>query len=113
VTDSDAVRARRYRAHRQGDHHLCRHDLKVPVARPEAPPEGESAAVGADLDPAAELRALAGRLAAVYEADPGRTDIARELRMTLLALDGLPEPHQPDIIDELNARWATPVKFGD
>jgi hypothetical protein len=41
---------------------------------------------GDDLDPAAELRALAGRLAAVHQEDPSRADIARELRATLLAI---------------------------
>lgn len=43
-----------------------------------------------ELDPVAELRALAGRLAAAYDTDRGNTAIARELRLTLSALIGLP-----------------------
>jgi hypothetical protein len=43
------------------------------------------------LDPVAELRALAGRLAATYSTDRGNTAIARELRLTLQALMGLPD----------------------
>jgi hypothetical protein len=42
-----------------------------------------------------ELRALAVRLAAVHEADPGRADIARELRATLLSLPAADDEDDP------------------
>jgi hypothetical protein len=73
VADSGALRQRRYKAHLRGDHHLCRHLREVPVVEVQAPDPGE-------LDPVAELRALAGRLAAAYDTDRGNTAIARELR---------------------------------
>jgi hypothetical protein len=47
----------------------------LPPAAPEAP-----------FDPAAEMRRLAGRLAAEHERDPANALIARELRMTLAEL---------------------------
>ena len=40
-----------------------------------------------DFDPRAELRALAGRLAVAYADDPANAAIARELRLTLLAIE--------------------------
>jgi hypothetical protein len=55
----------------------------MPVMEVLAPDPGE-------LDPVAELRALAARLAAAYDTDRGNTAIARELRLTLTALMALP-----------------------
>jgi hypothetical protein len=56
-----------------------------------------------ELDPAAELRALAGRLAAAYAADTSNAAIARELRATLLAIpDGRDEF---DPLTEIRARY--------
>lgn len=43
---------------------------------------------GAPVDPRASLEALAARLEAAHEADPGNAMLARELRMTLQALAG-------------------------
>jgi hypothetical protein len=43
---------------------------------------------GGELDPEASLVALARRLEAAHEADPGNALIARELRMTLGRLVG-------------------------
>ncbi len=39
-------------------------------------------------DPAAALRQLAGGLQAAYTADPGNAVLAREYRLTLLAIGG-------------------------
>lgn len=61
-------------------------------------------AVAGDLDPVAEMRALAGQLAAACAADPGNAAVARELRLTLLALADVPEPPKWTILDELRSR---------
>jgi hypothetical protein len=53
-----------------------------------------------DLDPRGELIELARRLAAAHEADPGRADVARELRATLLAIEAA-DPAAADPMDEL------------
>ena len=87
MADSNALRSRRKRGHAAGDHSLCRHRPQPGVVPPPPDP-------GDDFDPAAEMRALAGRLAAAYAADTSNTALARELRVTLLALgpgDGMPE----------------------
>ena len=84
MADDAALRNRRYRAHKQGDHSLCRHDRAVPViTRLPDPPAG-------DLDPIEELRRLAGRLLAAVEADPSNAGLVRECRLTLLALAPAP-----------------------
>jgi hypothetical protein len=41
---------------------------------------------GADLDPLAELQALAGRLVAVHQADPRNMAAAKELRQVLTVI---------------------------
>lgn len=74
---------RRSRAHKAGDHSLCRSACAAALKLAAPLP----AAVPAD-DPQAELQALAGRLAAAHKADPGNANLARELRMTLQALMG-------------------------
>jgi hypothetical protein len=73
---------RRSRAHKAGDHSLCRTGcaaLKLAAPLPDVTPA---------QDPRAELQALAGLLAQAYKADPGNASLARELRMTLQALMG-------------------------
>jgi hypothetical protein len=95
MADSGAVRQRRYKAHKRGDHRYCRHLREMPVVEVVARDPGE-------LDPVAELRALAGRLAAAYDTDRGNTAIARELRLTLSALIGLPGAgDEPDPLADL------------
>jgi hypothetical protein len=86
MADSAALRMRRYRAHRQGDHHLCRHQPLPALVLPGQPAGQVEAAAG--LDPVAEMRALAARLMAAYRADPGNAALARETRLTLLAIGG-------------------------
>jgi hypothetical protein len=99
VADSDAVRARRHRRHKSGDHSMCRQDCadraprRLAQVRPIAAP-------AADLDPRAELIGLARRLAGAHEAEPHRADVARELRATLLAIEAA-EPAAADPMDEL------------
>jgi hypothetical protein len=103
MADTDSVRSRRWRQHRQGDHSLCRH------GKTAAPVASVPGAVAGDLDPVGEMRTLAGQLAAACAADPGNAAIARELRLTLLALADVPEPPRWTVLDELRAgpvRWA-------
>ena len=57
---------------------------------------------GDDFDPDAQLRALAGRLVAAHSQDPANAALARELRVTLLALP--PGPEGPDALDLIKAR---------
>jgi hypothetical protein len=81
MADSVALRSRRYRAHSQGDHHLCRHQASILIDASSRP-----VMVGADFDPGDAMAQLAGRLKAAYAADPGNAALARELRMTLQAM---------------------------
>jgi len=87
MADSNALRMRRARAHKAGDHSLCR---RCAAVRAEAEPLHGVTSLpqqpAPPLDPPAELRALASRLAAAHEADPANSLVARELRMTLQAL---------------------------
>jgi hypothetical protein len=105
VADSSAVRSRRYRQHKQGDHSLCRHDrpFLIPVA--EAQIGNAVADSGADFDPAEELRKLAGRLLAAYADDPGNAALAREARFTLQAISAPPEeaPEMAEFFASLSA----------
>jgi hypothetical protein len=95
MADSSAVRNRRYRLHKAGDHTLCRHGPVVcdPVA-PAQPAEGA-------VDPAAELEGLARRLAVAHVADPGNAALARELRITLQALAAAEPDGADDPLEEL------------
>ena len=80
MADSGALRVRRSRMHKAGDHSLC---VRCAVIRADMPvPEG----VAPVADAEAELRALAGTLAVAYRAQPDNALLARELRMTLQAL---------------------------
>lgn len=86
MADSGALRVRRARAHKAGDHSLCRRCAAVrgdaAPALSALPPAGPVA----KLDPAAELRELAAELHAAYRADTSNAVLARELRATLVAL---------------------------
>ena len=94
MADSGAERARRHRLHKAGDHSLCRHAALAPV--PDIPQ--------AEIDPRAELEAVARRLTAAHQAEPGNANVARELRITLLALG--PAVPAADPLDELRAMSA-------
>jgi hypothetical protein len=115
MADTEALRSRRARAHRRGDHHLCRHDraaTRPPPApnkeTPWAPNKETPVCLGCDapalddgdLDPRAGLLTLARQLAAAAAGDPANAALARELRETLLAI---PAPDDPpdDPLDEL------------
>ena len=99
MADSEALRARRSRAHKAGDHSLCRRctaareggdsPRMVTIAPP--PPADEP------FDPASEMRRLAVRLAAAHEADPANALLARELRMTLAELMPKGKPQDADL----------------
>jgi hypothetical protein len=83
VADSGALRVRRSRAHKAGDHSLCRGScatlsLAAPAAVADAPDEV--------TDARAEMRQLAYRMAEAHRADPGNAILGAELRKTLLEL---------------------------
>jgi hypothetical protein len=78
VADSGALRVRRARAHKAGDHSLCRRCAALKLAAPPA--------LGEVTDAAAELRQLAARMAEAHRADPGNAILGAELRKTLLEL---------------------------
>ena len=79
MADSGAVRARRARRHKRGDHSECRHDHPGAVAW--APVAGSTG-----IDAHASLEALAARLEGAHVADPANAAVARELRETLRCL---------------------------
>ena len=78
MADSGALRVRRSRAHKAGDHSLCRNCAALKLAAPVA--------VGEVTDAAAEMRQLAARMAEAHRADPGNAILGAELRKTLLEL---------------------------
>ena len=85
MADSEALRARRSRAHKAGDHSLCRrcaaaHGGGGPLVSLPAP------APGPKFDATAEMRALAERMAEAHRADPANAILGAELRKTLLEL---------------------------
>ena len=79
MADSEALRARRSRRHKAGDHSLCRGNCAaLKLAAP--------ATVGEVIDARAEPRQLAYRMAEAHRADPGNAILGAELRKTLLEL---------------------------
>jgi hypothetical protein len=78
LPDSGALRVRRSRAHKAGDHSLCRNCAALKLAAP--------ATAGEVTDAKAELRQLAYRMAEAHRADPGNAILGAELRKTLLEL---------------------------
>jgi hypothetical protein len=97
MADSQALRSRRCRKHRAGDHSECRHDDgSGPPAVPLVVRDG--------IEPRAALVALACRLEAAHVADPANERLARELRATLLVLLPPAEAGEaPDFVAELAA----------
>jgi hypothetical protein len=80
VADSGALRVRRSRAHKAGDHSLCRGNCAaLSLAAPPAP-------CAEVTDARAEMRQLAARMAEAHRADPGNAILGAELRKTLLEL---------------------------
>jgi hypothetical protein len=91
MADSGSLRVRRHRAHKMGDHSLCRNCAAIREQRRLVVP---------DIDPVAELRATAARLAAVHRDDPANIAAAHELRLTLAELARM-TPSLADPLDEL------------
>lgn len=109
MPDSGALRVRRARAHKAGDHSLCK---RCAVVRSEAAPPPVISSVprlpaGPTLDPLAELRELAVQLARAYRADPGNALLARELRMTLQVLMPQKGGNVDDELEDLFAELRT------
>ena len=91
MADSGALRVRRARKHKAGDHSLCRRcaavrgESSAPEGLVSLPslPEGQE---GQKFDAAAEMRSLAARLVSAHTAEPSNAILAAELRKTLLEL---------------------------
>src|SRR5450755_4577896 len=97
MTDDGATRTRRWKAHKQGDHHLC-------GPRCDALSEAVTAPVPGDIpdgpvDVQASLEAQARRLEAACQAGEGNAVLERELRATLLALRGPGESVDRDLAE--------------
>jgi hypothetical protein len=80
--------------HKAGDHSLCRRCTAVRGGLKPVPTLPPSAPEPPELDPAAEMRRLAARLATAHEADPSNAVLGAELRKTLLEL--MPKAGKPD-----------------
>jgi hypothetical protein len=107
MADSPALRQRRTRRHKAGDHSLCRpgcgdRDKHAPPQLAQVRPLDAPAG---DLNPRESLTALARRLEEAHLAYPANAFIARELRVTLLAIEAA-EPAAADPMDELRAMAA-------
>jgi hypothetical protein len=89
LADSGALRVRRAKAHKAGDHSLCRRCAAMrgglPTGLPISVPDLPS---GPAFDPAAELRQLAARMAGAHREDPSNAILGAELRKTLVELIG-------------------------
>jgi hypothetical protein len=91
LPDSGALRVRRSRAHKAGDHSLCRRcaavrsglPTQLPAPVPDLPSDLPS---GPAFDPQAELQALATRMAQAHREDPSNAILGAELRKTLVEL---------------------------
>ncbi len=101
MADAPAVRQRRWRAHKAGDHSMC--------SQSRCPAAGDALrvrlaerldAMPVEVDPAAELTRLVRRLISASEQEPMNMALARELRATLLAL---PPAGQPDPVQQRQA----------
>jgi len=107
MADSGALRQRRSKLHKSGNHTLCRSSCTAAsrVAVPELPdgPEGQEV----PADDAGKMRWLATRLAEAYRADPGNALLARELRMTLQALMPAGKPKADDDLADLFAEFSS------
>lgn len=108
MADSEALRARRSRKHRAGDHSLCR---RCPAARgdagaAEAVPSLPRSPAPPKFDAAAEMRDLAARMAAAHRQDPANAILGAELRKTLLELMPKGKPADADLTGLLGALQA-------
>ncbi|MBC2907587.1 hypothetical protein [Streptomyces cupreus] len=125
ANDSDALRARRYRAHKHGDHRLCSPDRCFGVRadnddgdHPPAATARISDAVrdyvaalpeGTDDGARAVLAQVAVRLAAAMDGarlGPGLGVLSRELRAVVGALGEAEQPDSYAALDDLKAKRA-------
>jgi hypothetical protein len=108
VADDDAVRSRRYRAHKQGNHVYCKRDCQA--ARDPVRFDGVPDDPGESLNRFAELRRLCVALRTAYLADPANAALAKEWRMTLLCLPGSKDMSADDELSQLMRELARPVQ---
>jgi hypothetical protein len=86
MADSGALRQRRSKAHKSGDHSLCGGRCPAITGAPPVLSLLPSPVPGAHLDPVAELRQLAAEALAAYRADTSNAILLRECRATLALL---------------------------
>jgi hypothetical protein len=97
MPDSNAVRSRRKRLHAEGNHSECTSRCAARRLRLAPPPAAVPYA--GDFDARAELERLAVRLHEAYRADPGNAALARETRVTLLALAADAPQEDPEMAE--------------
>ena len=97
---------KRHRWHKAGNHSLCKPgcggNQPIPV------PSRDFGEDSGDLDPAAELRALAVQLRAASAANPSDSILAREYRLTLQALPAPRDSGVDELLREI-AGYSRPV----
>jgi hypothetical protein len=82
---------------------MCRRNCGI-AAVPAPVTELPASSGGIPLDPQASLTALALRLEAAHEQDPGNAMVARELRATLMVIAGAGAPAEDDV-DRIRREW--------
>ncbi|MDF3141788.1 MULTISPECIES: hypothetical protein [unclassified Streptomyces] len=122
TNDSDALRARRYRAHSRGEHHLCSPDrcwgARTLDGDDDEAPATITAAVhafigalpeGVDDGARAVLAQVAERLAEAMDhgrPGPGLGVLSRELRSVIGALGEAEQSDSYAVLDDLKAKRA-------
>ena len=103
MADDGATRTRRWKAHKQGLHHLCGPRCDASNVAVVAPVPGDLPDGPVDVDAALERQVR--RLEAACEANPGNATLERELRASLLALRG-PGKTADDEFAEFDAEFS-------
>ena len=111
--DTAALRAKRSRRHKAGDHSLCRDDRCAATTVTEVRDATVTASVQALLDelkfqpgdPRFVLGQVALQLAAALDKSPANVTIARELRSHVGSIAESPNS-EPGLVDEIRARRA-------
>jgi hypothetical protein len=110
MADDGALRARRHRLHKSGNHSLCRRSCAqsrqvspAPVEIPRVPPPS------GEFDARLAMQDLAMQLRAASAAAPDDAVLAREYRLTLIELAKGGGDDGPDPFAELLAELAGPV----
>ena len=110
MPDSAAVRMRRHRLHKAGDHSMCRRECgQIRRVAPASAGIPQVPAASGDFDARQKLLELAIWQRDAYAADPSNAILAREYRLTLLELAKGSEEDGKDPFAELLAELTGPV----